>query len=400
MYRFPMPATDVETQIAEIQAALLDQCDELSGRFTDTVWQEVGSFADTGGISRDELAANIKENLHFTVEGLEAPKVFDTSAAVRSGTIRAVVGTPLPAVMESYRVGCRLLWEEIVDLAAARPHIGREALIRATARIWMAQDVFTNAMATAYRDEMTRQVLTRADERVALVEALLEGRVLEEAGLWEIATVLRLPVRGPYVVVAAECAAIGKSAWPGIESKLSSLDIASAWRLLPDIQIGLVHVGSDTKFDTLTKALTRLAATRIGISSRFDVLSSTPEAVTHARIALSAERVDGSLVGVFEADPLAIAAVSAPGVMKQISAAVFAGFADLDNEGRELLFTTFRTWISVGGSINAAAERLYCHPNTVRHRLRKVEERTGRSLGHPRELAELCLAFEIDLRLP
>jgi len=50
--------------------------------------------------------------------------------------------------------------------------------------------------------------------------------------------------------------------------------------------------------------------------------------------------------------------------------------------------------------INATAERLYCHPNTVRHRLRRIEDRTGKSIGRPRELAELCLAFEIDLRLP
>jgi DNA-binding PucR family transcriptional regulator len=254
-------------------------------------------------------------------------------------------------------------------------------------------------MVNAYRDELTRQLLTREAERVALVEALLEGRVVEEAGLWEIATMLRLPVRGPYVVVAAECPAIGKSALSGIEGKLSSLDIASAWRLLPDIQIGLVHIRSDAKFDTLQQAMARHAVTRIGISSRFDDLSRTPEAVTYARIALSAERVDGSLVGVFEADPLAIAAVSAPEVMKQISGAIFAGLADLDDEGRELLFKTFRTWVSVGGSINVAAEQLYCHPNTVRHRLHRIEERTGRSIGHPRELAELCLAFEVDLRV-
>ncbi len=181
---------------------------------------------------------------------------------------------------------------------------------------------------------------------------------------------------------------------------MTSLDIASAWRLLPDIQIGLVHVRSDAKFETLTQTLARLAATRVGISSRFDDLSRTPDAVTYARIALSTDRVDGSLVSVFETEPLAIAAVSAPGVMKQISTAMFAGLADLDDEGREVLFTTFRTWMSVGGSINAAAEQLYCHPNTVRHRLRRIEERTGKSIGHPRELAELCLAFEIALRVP
>jgi sugar diacid utilization regulator len=38
---------------------------------------------------------------------------------------------------------------------------------------------------------------------------------------------------------------------------------------------------------------------------------------------------------------------------------------------------------------------LFCHPNTVRHRLRRIEKHTGRSLSRPRDVAELCLMFEV-----
>lgn len=65
---------------------------------------------------------------------------------------------------------------------------------------------------------------------------------------------------------------------------------------------------------------------------------------------------------------------------------------------RDVLFQTFRAWAAHGGSIPEAAA-LFCHPNTVRHRLRRVEEHTGRSINVPLELAELCLAFEIDAKL-
>ena len=34
------------------------------------------------------------------------------------------------------------------------------------------------------------------------------------------------------------------------------------------------------------------------------------------------------------------------------------------------------------------------HPNTVRHRLRRISAATGRSLTAPRDVAELCLALE------
>ena len=37
---------------------------------------------------------------------------------------------------------------------------------------------------------------------------------------------------------------------------------------------------------------------------------------------------------------------------------------------------------------------------TVRHRLHRIEELTGRSLSRPRDLAELCLVFEVERRLP
>ncbi|NED85157.1 PucR family transcriptional regulator, partial [Streptomyces sp. SID11233] len=39
-----------------------------------------------------------------------------------------------------------------------------------------------------------------------------------------------------------------------------------------------------------------------------------------------------------------------------------------------------------------AGRLLYCHANTVRYRLRKVEALTGRSLSAPQTVAELGLA--------
>ena len=35
----------------------------------------------------------------------------------------------------------------------------------------------------------------------------------------------------------------------------------------------------------------------------------------------------------------------------------------------------------------------------MRHRLRRIQQRTGRSLSRPRDIAELCLAFEVQRRL-
>ena len=58
-----------------------------------------------------------------------------------------------------------------------------------------------------------------------------------------------------------------------------------------------------------------------------------------------------------------------------------------------------RVWEESDASVDAVAAQLFCHPNTVRHRLRRIEKLTGRSLSRPRNVAELCLAFEVRRRL-
>ena len=43
---------------------------------------------------------------------------------------------------------------------------------------------------------------------------------------------------------------------------------------------------------------------------------------------------------------------------------------------------------------------LSCHPNTVRHRLHRIERQTGRPLNDPRSSAELFVALEALRTLP
>ena len=74
---------------------------------------------------------------------------------------------------------------------------------------------------------------------------------------------------------------------------------------------------------------------------------------------------------------------------------IFGQFDDLGSEEKDVLFDTFMAWRANKGSADNAAAQLHVHPNTVRHRLRRIEANTGRSLAVPYELAELCLACEI-----
>jgi hypothetical protein len=240
---------------------------------------------------------------------------------------------------------------------------------------------------------------SEASRRPLLLDTLLYGRIPDRWSAWEIANHLRLPSQGPYVVVAAEIAGVGEVVLPEIESKLRSLDVYSAWRVLPDLQIGIVHIKSDQHLDKILALLSRTTPDRVGISARFDDLRDTPQALHLAKVTLRSRANSACRVAVFDGSILATAAVSAPEVMIKSVATVLNGFDDLAEEERELLFETFRVWQDSDASVRATAEVLICHPNTVRYRLRRIEQRTGRSLSRPRDIAELCLAFEVQRRL-
>jgi DNA-binding PucR family transcriptional regulator len=178
------------------------------------------------------------------------------------------------------------------------------------------------------------------------------------------------------------------------------VDISSAWRLLPDLEVGIVNVGVPVQLELLVKTLRDGPLTRIGVSPAYDDLTATAYALRCARIAMTGSRLDGASVTVFDESALAVAAVGAPDIMKRVAGNVLGGLLGAPEHERQVLLDTLETWLDHGGSAARTAEVLYCHRNTVGARLRRIEELTGRSLADPRGIAELCLALETERRLP
>ena len=330
-----------------------------------------------------------------TVQHTGAPARMDTyknvagalATQVRAVGIHAAVGVP---VVVDGRV-----WG-LATVGSARPG---PMPPDTEVRISGFAELVASVVVAGYRDEQKRQLLGGAAQRPLLVDSLLEGRPLDRWSLWEVAHCLRLPASGPFVVIAAEVPAVGRQALPGIESKLRSLDLYSAWRLQPDLQVGIVHVKSDRQLDETLAMVCRLATDRVGVSARFDDLRDTPQALHFAKVTLRGRPDETSPVAVFDGSILAIAAVAAPEVMVKATGNALGGFNDLPDDEREMLVETFRVWQDSDASMRGAAEVLICHPNTVRHRLRRIEKRTGRSLSRPRDVVELSLAFEVYRRL-
>lgn len=394
--------TTPDPHIVELGAAMLGRAEELGGALADVIFSELDFYSSSAVISKDEVRQTCIANMRFVFESLAGDVQIDASAAERTGKARAATGVPLPAVMAAYRVGFRFMWERTLEEARRRGDIATDAVLDAMSRILVAQDVFTQAMTSAYRAQLTIQVLDQEEEHSALVEALLFRRITDEQNLWEAADALRMPMSGPYVVVAAQVPAIGKLALPEIANRLDVRDIRSAWRLLPDLQVGIVHVRRPEVLGAMIEVLESVASDNVGISPQILDLAATSDALRLARLAVghSGRGASRSKVAVFDESPLAYAAVSAPEVMARIGKSVLGSLDELPGEERKILVDTFEAWLDAGGSANETAAKIFCHPNTVRHRLHRIEERTGRSLSRPRDIAELCLAFEIDRRSP
>ena len=392
-------SAEPDPHIVELSELMLARAPELGRALADRLFREIDVYRDGTVVTKDEVAASCEANLTFVFHALSAHADVDVSPAEHTGIARALIGLPLPALMTAYRIGFRFMWEETLAVGRAAG-VPTESILDATALVFIAQDTFTQAMASAYRQQLTAQILEQEEERSALVEALLSRRITDSQSLWETADLLRLPTTGPYVVVAAELPSIGKIGLPAIENKLAARDIRSAWRLMPDLHVGIVHVRIRDTISTLTAVLRHVATVQVGISPPFDDLAETSDALRFARLAVTGKPSADTLVTAFDDTPLAVAAVSAPEIMQKISSSVLHRLNELPTAERTILLDTFQAWLQEGGSANDTAAKVFCHPNTVRHRLRRIEELTDRSLSRPLDIAELCLAFEVEQRLP
>lgn len=386
--------------LSDLAARLLERVDALAGDLTKLIRTEVDFYRSRSVVSDTELHANLRNNLVQAIGSLSGGAADAAAVAVETGRLRCRAGVPLPALMDAYRVGSAFLWRNIVEEAAASRLISTADLVDVASEVWLVQERFTSTMAGAYRDEQTLQVLVQEEERSALVAALLEGRITETSTLWEVADILRLSVQGDYVVVTAALARPGRQALPNVEVALRVMGVSSAWRLTPDQQIGIVQLRDAAQQHQLLVTLRRLASGPVGLSPQFAELGDVADAVRLARIAMAGSLPGRSLIVAFDDEPLAVTATAAPRVSRRVAGRVLAGLAQLPAPERALILATFEAWLDNGGSVTATASSLYCHYNTVRHRLRKLERLTGRSLRVPRELTELCLALEMQRRLP
>lgn len=397
----PAPDSDIRDAISQVGTSALSRLESIASTMSLRIRRQVPSYGSGRHVSQDELRRSCRAHARFVLSALGGPEPSELLSAPETlpgttGRRGAELGLPLADVMSAYRLGLNQLWDEVA-MEAVRLALPPAAIIELTSRVWSLHESFVQEVVVEYREIVAERALVAEEEASAMLASVLEGRVGDRDTLIAIANLLSLPSIGPFVVVVAEVDLPGRHAITGVRERLTGLGLPSAWRLLPDGQLGIVRVGADG-LDRLTGFLRSVVTRRAGVSPLYDDLAGTAAAVRQARLALrSCPPPTG--VGVYDENPLGVVSVAAPEVMGRFVEDVLGGLDDLPTEERALLLSTLRCWLSNSGSAQETAKVLFCHPNTVRHRLRRVEDRTGRSTTDPRELTELCLAVEAEQRL-
>jgi len=379
--------------VAAIGERLLSRVDALAIDLTGVIRRAEPFYADGDVVPAPDLHASVRDNLVHILSRLAGHPMPGLEPPRATGRRRAEQGAPLPAILHAYRVAGKYIWATVLA-EAATGQVEPSALLDAASELWFIVDELSGEVTDAYRDTVTDRARRDEQTRNAMLDVLLRGDVGDGSRLWEYATSLRLPHQGSFVVVVARAPGPATESIPRAEEVLRTRGVRSAWRVELDAHVGVVALTPRTTIERLCALLTDLTSGPVGVSEAYATLDQTPAALRQARLAYATASPTGNDLVRYERVPVAVLLASAPDAAAGVARAVLGPVLALPAPECDLLLGTLRVWFAQEGATTAAAAKLHVHRNTVRYRLRRLEELTGRSLTRPTGLAELHLALE------
>jgi hypothetical protein len=378
--------------VTAIGRRLLNRVDELATELTEVI-RRAEPFYPTDVVSTDDLRSSVRDNLVHILSQLSGRPTPGLEPARQTGRRRAEQGVPLPVVLHAYRIAGKFIWAAILAEAAG-DDVATTALLHAGSELWLIIDNHSGAVTDAYRDAIAERAHSDSQTRNALLDVLLRGDAGDGSRLWESAATLRLPHHGTFVVVAAQPPRPAVESIPRAEDALRTRGVQSAWRVEVDAHVGVVVLTPRVGIEKLCAHLAELTTGPVGLSAAYPSLDQTPGALRQARLAYAAATPGSHELIRYEQAPIAILLASTPDATTLVAQAILGPVLALPTVECELLLGTLRAWFAEHGATSVAAERLRVHRNTVRYRLKRIEDLTHRSLSEPNGIAELHLALE------
>jgi hypothetical protein len=369
----------------DVLASLASRIDpaEVARRMVTTFTSEIPGYARmptsvVGGQILGIAQTNVELFLRLVREGRQ-PAERDLAPFRESARNRAEEGLPLEDLLHAYRLGGRLAWRAIVDVAGPDEQV---ALLEVTEVLMGYVDMVSATVAQAYLDE--RQHVVSEDERRhrMLIDALVNPE-REAPDLAALADRAGIVVEDEYRPFA--------QTMPGEPRHVHSQRAA---------ELRARGILALTEGDRVAGLAPPTAGDAALARSGCVLLIGEPAA--RARLAgmlddarrLLELAVGRGHRGVVSLDDLVAERVvlRAPEIGESLSDAVFGPLDAHDGQRGSNLAETLTAYLASGLDRRRTADALHLHPNSVDYRIKKATELTGFDPGRPADLVKIELA--------
>ncbi|MEV0109425.1 helix-turn-helix domain-containing protein [Nocardia sp. NPDC050799] len=367
--------------------------DVLTTRAATRMWHVYPGYVEER-FSYAELIPSVRENLELAVRVAHrggGPTEEERRPARELGARRANQEVPLESIIQAYRQTERVL---VLDLVA---HAGAAAETYADLVI-SCFDALTDAMINSYWD--TSSAIEAERRRVAdeLVTSLARGLDVSPARFDRWARTLGIGTHGRWIAAAVRDR--GEAGAQTLQRRLPRL-----WRgrfrhiVMADVEDALLILACHSAGDDEARAGLRAVLTTAsgavplicGIGDAADSLAASTGSCRQAleAVQVAATRADGPVTVVEYRE--ALVDIMLGGHIVAADALYDAVIGPLLS--RPYLIETLETLLAENLSQSATARALYLHPNTVNHRVRRIQELTGRNPTTFPDIVEIALAL-------
>ena len=374
--------SEVAARLTELAPRLLDQLDAMTERMIEVLLRTEPAYRELARGGSDDLRTSTRHNLERGLRALSGTGRSSACDAREVGRRRAAQGIPLEAVLRAYRLGGQVTWEALLEASRTSGREHDALLLEVAGSVWRTNDVECSLVAEGYREEQRRLTAVDHQARQRTLDGLLDGRGGDPAFVRTASAMLGVPLDGRLLAVAALAADEGVPALDDPAGALLRRGVRSVWGVRSGAQAGLIALGSLGVTDVMDR-LRALAEGAVGVSAVVDAAGVGAA----YRLAETAARTlppgTAGVVAIDERLPEALLSNS-PEIRSRLVGQSLGGLLELPDEEREVLLDTLAAFLGSDGSPTRAADELYCHRNTVMHRLRRIETVTGRKLTDSR----------------
>jgi len=404
----PLTETVRDTYIAQAAGRLRTRLDEVTRLMVDRMIADVPVYRRLPPEGIADVEALAARNTRVLSAALEAGTHLDrdelryVAEHVRERVRR---GVSLEEMLHAYRVAINTFWEEAIAEGVTLG-FSRDAALELARRTSELTDDLTTHAAETYVREVSRLRAISDQEARDLLELLLQGEV-DAGALSTHHAAPGLDAAESVVVVVGRVAATDRTESDALETAAAQIIRAlTTGHASPLVAVRTGVVVSVAPAESGTPLAPRLAEVHerlreagtellCGLSSPRSSLARVPAAFDQAALAVSRASAAQPVVSLAELPIVQNLLLGATGTMRALLTSMAE---EIDFEGREsaaAMRTTLRAYADASMNLTRAATALHVHPNTLRYRLDRIQDRSGRDPHDFNQLVDLLCLLDL-----